>query len=171
MVSKDLVKGVEKKRWKEDSRSQHCKDKVELFENGKQRPGKESGEKDIKGRIQGTTLFRSLKILWKFLETWGDLLGLRLQWNTTSLRWCEKHAKVKLLSTEFCVPTSKWRMAKSRTIIMILTELKRQVVEHEDDGDTNYNWRTRYSHQKIGTGTGGLGNKRTRGNYLNYSLV
>ena len=24
------------------------------------------------------------------LETWGDLLSLNLQWNTISLRWCEK---------------------------------------------------------------------------------
>ena len=26
----------------------------------------------------------------RVLETWGDLLSLNLQWNTISLRWCEK---------------------------------------------------------------------------------
>ena len=36
-------------------------------------------------------------------------------------------------------------------------------MEHESDGDTNCNWCTRYSHQRIGKGTGGLGNKRTNG--------
>ena len=41
-------------------------------------------------------------------------------------------------------------------------ELK--TMEHESDGDTNCNWRTRYSHQRIDTGTGGLGNKRTSRN-------
>ena len=44
-------------------------------------------------------------------------------------------------------------------------------MEHEDDGDTNCNWSARYSHQKIGTGTGGLGNKRTSGDHLNYTIV
>ena len=39
------------------------------------------------------------------------------------------------------------------------------------DGDTNCNWCTRYSQQKIDTGTGGLGNKRTRGNHPNYSIT
>ena len=30
------------------------------------------------------------------------------------------------------------------------------MVEHEIDGDTNYNWCYWYSHQRIDTGTGGL---------------
>ena len=34
-------------------------------------------------------------------------------------------------------------------------------MEHESDGDTNCHWCARYSHQRIGTGTGGLRNKRT----------
>ena len=33
------------------------------------------------------------------------------------------------------------------------------------------NWYTRYSHQRIGPGTGGLGNKRTGGNHPNYSII
>ena len=44
-------------------------------------------------------------------------------------------------------------------------------MEHESDGDTNCNWYTRYSHQSSGTGTGGLGNKRTSGDYSDYSIV
>ena len=39
-------------------------------------------------------------------------------------------------------------------------ELKK-TMEHESDGNTNCNWCTRYSHQRIGKETGGLGNKRT----------
>ena len=34
-------------------------------------------------------------------------------------------------------------------------------MEYEGDDDANCNWRARYSHQKFGTGTRGLGNKRT----------
>ena len=41
-------------------------------------------------------------------------------------------------------------------------------MEHENDGDTSCNWHTRYSHQNIGNGTEGLGNKRTSGNQQNY---
>ena len=41
-------------------------------------------------------------------------------------------------------------------------------MEHENDGDTNSNWCARYSNQVIGTGNGGLGNKRTSGDQPNY---
>ena len=40
-------------------------------------------------------------------------------------------------------------------------------MEREGDSDTNCNWYTRYSHQRIGFETGGLGNKRTSGDYPN----
>ena len=44
-------------------------------------------------------------------------------------------------------------------------------MEHESDGDTNCNWRARYCHQRFGTRTGGLGNKRMSGDHPNYSIV
>ena len=44
-------------------------------------------------------------------------------------------------------------------------------MEHEGDADTNWNWYARYGHQSIGTGTGGLGNKRTGGDNPNYSVI
>ena len=34
--------------------------------------------------IQTTALLRTTRILWRVLETWGDLLSLKLQWNTIS---------------------------------------------------------------------------------------
>ena len=39
------------------------------------------------------------------------------------------------------------------------------------DGDTNYNWWAQYRHQRIDTGTGGPGNKRTSGDHLNYIII
>ena len=48
---------------------------------------------EIGGRaetIQITALLRSGRILSKVLETWGDLLSLRLQWKTISYIWREK---------------------------------------------------------------------------------
>ena len=43
-------------------------------------------------------------------------------------------------------------------------------MEHESD-DINCICHALYGHQRIGTGTGGLRNKRTSGNYSNYSII
>ena len=42
---------------------------------------------EVGGRVettQTTALLRTARILRRVLETWGDLLSLRLQWKTTS---------------------------------------------------------------------------------------
>ena len=44
-------------------------------------------------------------------------------------------------------------------------------MEHDGDGDTSCNWRTRYSYQRIGTVTGRLGNKRASGDYPDNSII
>ena len=46
-----------------------------------------------------------------------------------------------------------------------------KTMEHKSDGDINCNWRTPYNHQVIGTGTGGLGNKKTSVDHPDYSIV
>ena len=51
------------------------------------------GDLEVGGRvetIQTTALFRTARILRRVLETWGDLLSLRLQWKTIGYRWWEK---------------------------------------------------------------------------------
>ena len=53
-------------------------------------------------------------------------------------------------------------------IIIIVTE---KTMEHENDGDTNLNWRPWDSHKRIGTVTCELGNKRTSGNQPNITLL
>ena len=48
---------------------------------------------EIGGRvetIQTTTWLRTARILRRVLETWGDLLSLKLQWKTISVSWCGK---------------------------------------------------------------------------------
>ena len=40
----------------------------------------------------------------------------------------------------------------------------------ESDGDTNCNWCTRYSHQRIRTGIREVRNKRTSGDHLDYNI-
>ena len=49
--------------------------------------------------------------------------------------------------------------------------MNRKTAEHKNDGDTYLNWWCWYSHQRIDTGNGGLGNKRTSGDRSNYSII
>ena len=46
-----------------------------------------------------------------------------------------------------------------------------KTIEHESDGDTSCNRCTRYSHQRIDTGTGGLENERSSGDHSNYNII
>ena len=50
----------------------------------------------------------------------------------------------------------------------LVRELKK--LEHESDDDTNFNWCSQYSHQRIDTRTGRLGNKKTSGDHPNNSI-
>ena len=61
--------------------------------------------------------------------------------------------------------------SKKREKYLELARELKMTMEHEDDGDTKCNWRARYSHQRIGRGTEGLGNKGTIGDHPNYSMV
>ena len=75
---------------------------------------KELKDCDRRGRvetIQTTALLRLARILRRVLETWGDLLSVKLQWKTISVSRCEKlsrsnHNKQQkrenLLSCKFC---------------------------------------------------------------------
>ena len=48
---------------------------------------------EVGGRVEtaeSTVLLRTARILRRVLETWGELLSLKLQWKTISWRWCEK---------------------------------------------------------------------------------
>ena len=54
--------------------------------------------------------------------------------------------------------------------LTLLGNLKR-TVEQENDGISNCNWCSLYSHQKIDTRTGGLANKRRRREHPNYCFV
>ena len=49
-------------------------------------------------------------------------------------------------------------------------ELKK-TLEHENDGNSNCNWNTKHGHQRIGTGTGGLGNRSTSRDLPGFSIV
>ena len=44
-------------------------------------------------------------------------------------------------------------------------------MEHESNSDTNCNWCSYYSHQRIDKSTSGLGNKRMSGDHPNNSTV
>ena len=56
-------------------------------------------------------------------------------------------------------------------VVHVLDERTEKTMEHESDGDTNCNWCTLYSHQRIGKGTEELGNNRTIRNHPDYSII
>ena len=66
----------------------------------------------------------------------------------------------------------KVKLKKTKTKISNRTLLGNleKTMEHESDGDTNCNWCTRYSHQRIGTRTRRLVNKKMSGHHPNESI-
>ena len=62
------------------------------------------------------------------------------------------------------------KLKESEKYIDLARELNK-TMEHEGDDFTNCNWRARYSQQRIGSGTGGLRNKRTSGDHPNYCII
>ena len=65
----------------------------------------------------------------------------------------------------------KLKASKKRDKYLDLNRELKKTMEHKSYCDTNCNWNVRYSHQKIGSGTGGYGNKKTIGDHLNYSIA
>ena len=74
---------------------------------------------------------------------------------------------------EFAIPADhqvKLKESEKRNKYLDLSRKLKKTVEHKGASDTNCEWCARYTHKRIGTGTGGLGNKRTSGDYPNYSI-
>ena len=73
----------------------------------------------------------------------------------------------------FAVLADNWvklRGSEKRDKYLDLQENFKKTIEHESDQDTNCNMHVLYSPQKNFTGIGGLGNKRTRRDYPNYTI-
>ena len=75
---------------------------------------------------------------------------------------------------DFAIPTVhkvKLKECEKRDKYLALARELKKTVEYESDDYTHCNWCSWYSHQKIGTRTGGLGNNRTGADCPNYSIV
>ena len=64
-----------------------------------------------------------------------------------------------------------WKNVKRGISTSILLGDWKKAVEHENDDNTNCNWCSCYSNQRISTSTGGLGNKRTSIDHPNYCIT
>ena len=132
------------------------------------------GDLEVGGRvetIQMTALPRTVRILRRVMETWGDMLSLRLQWKTIRCR-CKKNAKGvnnnrrTCRIEDFIVPADRREKIKEnekRDKYFVIAWLKK-AMEHEDDGDTNYNWWS-------SKGTGRVRNRRTSRNHPTTALI
>ena len=75
---------------------------------------------------------------------------------------------------DFAVPADhrvKSKEIEKKDKYLILARELKKPMKHESDGDAFCNQCVRYSYQRIATGTGGLGNKRTNRDNLNYSII
>ena len=72
--------------------------------------------------------------------------------------------------TERKKKNKKTKQKKNKNNTWTLPENWKKTMERESGGDTNCNWFALYSHQKICTRTGRVGNKRTSGDHPNYNL-
>ena len=91
-----------------------------------------------------------------------------------STRWPNLEAKKRTSQiVDFAIQADhrvKLNESKKRDMHKDLArELK--TMEYESDDEAKCNWYIQYSHQRIGIGTGGLGNKRTSEDHPNYSIV
>ena len=74
----------------------------------------------------------------------------------------------------FAVPTDhrvKLKKSEKRDKSPDLARELKKTMEHKSDCNTYCNSRTWNSHQRIGTGNGGIGNKSTSGDHQNYSII
>ena len=116
------------------------------------------------------------KILWDFEIQTDHLVSARRPDVVTVNNKKKKKKKKKRTCriVDFAVPADhrvKLKESEKRDEYLDLARELKKTMEHESDGDINCKWRARYSHQRIGTETRGLGNKRTSGDQPNYSIV
>ena len=74
----------------------------------------------------------------------------------------------------FAVPADhsvKLKEIKKRDKYLDLARELKKTMEHKSDGDTDCNWGSQYSHQRIGTRTGRLGKDRTSEDNPNYIII
>ena len=80
---------------------------------------------------------------------------------------------------DFAIPADHWvklEEGEMKDKFLDLTrelkkKKKKQTMKQESGDDTSCNWPTRHSHQRIDTETRGLGNKSTKRDHPNYSIV
>ena len=77
----------------------------------------------------------------------------------------EMNYLIKLAIIKIIIMKAK-RKISNRTLLE-----NRKKVEYVSDGGNNCNWCSWYNHQRIGTRTGGFGNKRTSGEHPDYSII
>ena len=134
-----------------------------------------------KGRMETfktTALLRSVRILRRVLDTKGDLLSLKLQtyWSGHLVIIPKMFICSKCTKSHLVIVHKKENLPNSGLCLFGWLERKierktEKAKKLESDGDSNCNWCAWYSHKRIDSGTGGLGNKRTSEDHPNYSIV
>ena len=109
------------------------------------------------------------KLFWDF-EIQTDYLISAKRPNLTITNKKERTCRI----VDFAVPVDhrvKLKEEEKRDKYLDIAWELKKIMEHESNDYTNCNWSSWYIHQRMGTRNGGLGNKRTNGDYPNYCIV
>ena len=117
------------------------------------------------------------KILWDFEIQTDHLISARPQ-NLVNVSNNKKKKKEKKKRTYQIADFGfladhrvKLNEGEKRDKYLDLARELKKTTEHERDSNSNCNWCVRYSHRRICTETGGLGNKQTSGDNPDYSII
>ena len=120
---------------------------------------------DIKLLAKNERELETLIQAWTSLGFWDTNGSLNLDQTT---RPCNNQKKKKMRTcriVDLGVPADhkvKLKESEKKDKYLDLAWELKKTVEYESEYDTNFNWCSWYSHQSVGTGTGGIGNKRAR---------
>ena len=112
--------------------------------------------------------YETHKLLWDFEIQTDHLISVR----RPDLVIIKKERTCRIV--EFAVPADhrvKSKDSEKKDKYLDLARELKKTVEHEYAGNTNCNWCSWYNHQRIDTGTVGLGNKKTSGVHPSYSFI
>ena len=94
------------------------------------------GNKRTSGTIQTTALLRSARVLGRVLETWGDLLSLRLQWKSSANVSVKNSLKRKNdihIKSDVCVYAIQCLDSNKKYVVETSRKIRKLIYEHRRD--------------------------------------
>ena len=108
------------------------------------------------------------KLLWDFKIEIDNLISAR--WPDLMRVNKKKPSRIEVLA----VPADHWvklKVGENKDKYLDRSRELKKNLENEGDSNTNFNWRARYSQQRVDKGIGGVRNKKTSEDHPNDSII